>query len=96
MAYVTVVCPSLPVAVAAWKKGAAVKGNRFVREGTVIATFSDSGKFYGHAAIYVREAANGIVVWDQYDTPIKGIGERTLRWNSPTSVNNGNFFYVVE
>src|SRR6202012_5734837 len=65
------VCPNLP-STDHWKKGAPVKGNTTIIEGTVIATFNSSDHFEGHAAIYVNQDINkngGIRVYDQYITP---------------------------
>jgi len=79
----------------AWKKGARVKDNRYISEGTVIARFNDDGTVM-HAAIFVRQVSGGLVVWDQYVTPNKPIGERTLLFANPLPANDGNEFYVVE
>ncbi|SAK89590.1 hypothetical protein AWB78_04732 [Caballeronia calidae] len=95
VSYVKQVCPSLPVT-HAWKKGALVKDNRHIREGTVIATFNHHGQFNGHAAIYVSQGPVGVTVYDQYVHPPKPIGPRVLRWGQGTDVNNGEKFYVVE
>jgi hypothetical protein len=95
VSYVKQVCPSLP-ATLAWKKGALVKKNHRVASGTVIATFDSSGRFNGHAAIYVSQGSAGVLVYDQYAHPPKPIGPRTLRWGHPIDVNNGEKFYVVE
>lgn len=97
VSYVKKVCPSLPNT-ARWRKGAPVKDNQKLAPGTVIATFSTSGHYDGHAAIYVSQDAVGIKVYDQYVTPPnpKAIGPRVLRWRAHGNSNNGNNFYVVE
>ncbi len=97
VSYVKKVCLGLPATVL-WKKGLAVKNNKDVKEGTVIATFNSSGKYSGHAAIYVSQDKDGIKVYDQYITPPspKPIGPRTLRWGAHGRSNNGDNFYVVE
>jgi hypothetical protein len=97
VSYVKQVCPSLP-ATSGWKKGAVVKDNKEIVAGTVIATFNDSGKYFGHAAIYVRQDSAGVYVHDQYVSGAnpKPVGPRTLRWNAPRNVNNGSCYYVVE
>ncbi|NML18433.1 BPSL0067 family protein [Azohydromonas caseinilytica] len=97
VSYVKKVCPSLPVT-GSWKKGAAVKDNKAIVPGTVIATFNAAGKYEGHAAIYVSQNASGINVYDQYVTPPtpKAVGPRLLRWGAHGNSNNGNNFYVVE
>ncbi|HKQ26685.1 MAG TPA: BPSL0067 family protein [Burkholderiales bacterium] len=66
--------------------------------GTVIATFDSSGRYEGHAAIYVSQSAEGVSVYDQYVTPPtpKAFGPRLLRWGARGNSNNGDNFYVVE
>ncbi|SAL23601.1 BPSL0067 family protein [Caballeronia telluris] len=97
VSYVKAVCPLLPNK-DRWKKGEAVKNNRDIGEGTVIATFDEDGNYLGHAAIYVSQSPQGITVWDQYirTTPPKPIGPRVLRWHNASGSNNGNNYYVVE
>ena len=97
VSYVKKVCPSLPQTTL-WKKGSAVRGNKSILPGTVIATFNKSGKYVGHAAIFVREGVAGIDVYDQYVTlpSPKAVGPRTLRWGAHGNANNGDNFYVVE
>ena len=97
VSYVKRVCPSLPQT-SKWIKGLPVKDNKNVVEGTVIATFNESGKYWGHAAIYVSQNDKGIDVYDQWITPPgpKAVGPRTLRWGAHGIANNGDGFYVVE
>jgi hypothetical protein len=97
VSYVKQVCPTLP-ATTSWKQGAQVKDNNKIVAGTVIATFNASGKYEGHAAIYVSQSPAGVYVYDQYVAPPnpKPVGPRTLRWGAPRDVNNGDKFYVVE
>ena len=98
VSYVKRVCPGLP-ATTLWKKGAAVKGNKDIVVGTVIATFNAHDKYEGHAAIFVRQnELTGIEVFDQYVTPPnpRPVGSRTLRWGGHGRSNDGNQFYVVE
>jgi hypothetical protein len=97
VSYVKTVCPSLP-ATSYWKRGAAVKENKALLPGTVIATFNSSGKYEGHAAIYVNQTSAGINVYDQWVTPPnpKAVGPRLLRWGARGNSNNGDNFYVVE
>jgi hypothetical protein len=97
VSYVKKVCPDLPQT-SKWEKGAAVKDNEEIVEGTVIATFDEDGNYFGHAAIYVSQSLTGILVYDQYITPPspKAVGPRTLKWNGQGNANNGNNFYVVE
>jgi len=97
VSYVKQVCPTLP-ATSAWTKGDAAKDNKTIAAGTVIATFNASGRYEGHAAIYVGQDTIGINVYDQYITPPnpKAVGPRTLRWGAKGNSNNGDNFYVVE
>ena len=91
------VCPTLP-ATSSWKKGAAVKGSADIEGGTVIATFDASGKYYGHAAIYVSQTSTGMEVYDQWVTPPnpKAAGPRTIRFGGGSDVNNGDKYCVVD
>ncbi len=98
VSYVKKVCPTLP-ATSSWKKGVAIKGSTIkIEEGTVIATFNASGKYEGHAAIYVRHTDVGIEVYDQFITPPtpQPVGPRTLRWGAHLNSNNGDKFHVVD
>jgi hypothetical protein len=97
VSYVRTVCPSMP-GTPSWKKGKAVKDNKDILPGTAIATFNAAGNYFGHAAIYVSQNKEGIVVYDQWVTlpGPKAIGPRTLRWGARGLANNGDGFYVVE
>lgn len=97
VSYVKVVCAQLP-ATALWKKGAPVKNNAKIAAGTVIATFNATGRYEGHAAIYVSQNPTGVTVYDQYVTGAapKSVGPRVLRWGANGRSNNGDNFYVVE
>ena len=79
-----------------WKQGIKVRGNK-VPPGTAIASFRN-GKFaQDHAAILIRETADGLEVWDQYNRPSKPWGKRVLRFSKDNDrSNNGNLFYVIE
>ena len=99
---------------AAWRRGALVKGNLDIAPGTAIATFDANGQYgnhtdgRSHAAIYLRQDANGIVVLDQWvrhfvnkdgtrGTEPKAVSERTIKFQrSPRLENNGENYYVVE
>lgn len=97
VSFVTTVCPGIPVNTGTWKKGAQVKGNASIAAGTAIATFDASGRYHGHAAIYVKQDAAGMVVYDQWITGAgKAVGSRTIRWNGTGISNCGSGFYVVE
>jgi hypothetical protein len=97
VSYVTTVCPLIPVNTSKWKKGAPVKGNASIAEGTAIATFNATGQYHGHAAIYVSQDDKGILVYDQWITGTgKAIGSRKLKWGALGISNNGDGFYVIE
>lgn len=97
VSFVTTVCPTIPVSTGKWKRGAAVKDNENIVEGTAIATFDAKGQYHGHAAIYVSQDKDGIQVYDQWITGAgKAIGQRLIKWNGVGVSNNGSGFYVVE
>ena len=99
VSYVKKVCPSLSkISTSVWRKGPAVKNNRTILAGTVIATFNQAGRYEGHAAIYVSQSTAGINVYDQYVSPPspKAVGPRLLRWGAHGNSNNGDNFHVVE
>lgn len=98
VSYVVRVCPTLPVRTSEWKKGIQVKENaKLIAEGTAIATFNAANRYYGHAAIYVKQDGDGIHVYDQWVTRMgKAIGPRIIYWGRPGISNNGNEFYVIE
>lgn len=97
VSYVTTVCPTIPVNTGKWTKGAPIKGNATIAEGTAIATFDQNGVYVGHAAIYVKQDAVGIHVYDQWITGTgKAVGPRTIRWDGSGVSNRGDGFYVVE
>ena len=91
-----------------WRQGEAVFGNKTIKEGTAIATFVD-GRYpnrpHGnHAALYVRQAANGIYVIDQWkDAGKKDISLRLLtckgrdkKGNFKRPSDNADAFYIIE
>ena len=97
VSYVATVCPTIPVNTGMWKKGTLVKGDATIAEGTAIATFDDSDHYLGHAAIYVKQDAVGIHVYDQWITGAgKAVGPRVIKWNGTGVSNRGDGFYVVE
>ncbi|CAL6017042.1 Conserved_hypothetical protein [Hexamita inflata] len=86
-----------------WKRGAQVKGNYGIEEGTCIASFAYSpskGYFYdgaigGHAAVYVSQNSQSIIVYDQWRT--QPCHERPIYFKGDGSKqNDGNEFYVIE
>ncbi|WP_035825244.1 BPSL0067 family protein [Janthinobacterium sp. RA13] len=95
-------------ATSAWKQGEAVLGNRLLRKGTAIATFIN-GKYANHqqgnhAALYMGQTLDGILVMDQWTGKRPGIvTSRTLRskgqyknglYVDPS--NNADAFFVIE
>ena len=91
-----------------WKQGEAVLGNCLLRKGTAIATFVN-GKYANqqhdnHAALYMGQALDGILVMDQWkDKRPPLVTSRTLRskgryknglYIDPS--NNADAFFVIE
>lgn len=81
-----------------WTKGLPAFGNGAIQPGTAIATFNAAGHYFGHAAIYVSQDAEGMTVIDQWVTPpAKAIGSRQLKADPKhTGKNNAKNYYVVE
>ena len=93
-------------ATAHWRQGAAVAGNTTLKPGTAIATFV-SGRHPGHgshAAFYVRQGINGIVIVDQWKAASKSkISLRLIqshgqdqRGNYLQVRDNADAFFVIE
>jgi len=85
-----------------WRKGKYVKGLTAaeIAKGTVIATFDETDRYPStarHAAVYISQDANGITVYDQWNSQ-KMVKQRVIRFteSDTRSVNNGNFFWIVE
>lgn len=84
----------------AWKQGEAVLGNRLLRKGTAIATFVNGN----HAALYMGQALDAIIVMDQWTGKRPGIvTSRTLRskgqYKNGLHIdpgNNADAFFVIE
>lgn len=90
------------------EQGAAVLGNRLLRKGTAIATFIN-GKYANHqqgnhAALYMGQTLDGILVMDQWTGKRLGIvTSRTLRSKGQYKnglhidpSNNADAFFVIE
>jgi hypothetical protein len=98
VAYVKVAA-SAPVT-SRWAQGATVKGNN-ISTGTAIATFQD-GKYQNdtggksHAAIYISQDSNGLLVWDQWVH--QPVHKRTIMFadGSKPPRNDGDAFSVIE
>jgi hypothetical protein len=96
VSYVKAVTPGLPQT-SLWNKGDLAKGNASLEAGTVIATFDADGRYFGHAAIYESQDADGINVIDQWITPPpEPIHRRMLRFGAQGHSNDGDNFFVVE
>ena len=88
-------------ATSSWVAGAAVQGNTALRPGTPIATFDDADRYANatdgssHAAIYLGQDRNGLVVLDQWAGSAASV--RTIPWSAPgaTAANTGTAFRVV-
>jgi hypothetical protein len=100
---------------ASWTRGKRVKGGA-ISPGTAVATFEHDGTYDGksgvcHAAIFVKEYADGIEVWDQWKNGHLGQrkldgfrhGRRKLRFRSKEvntkgyqQSNDGDALYVIE
>jgi hypothetical protein len=81
-----------------WIMGKTVRGAT-VAEGTVIATFFDGKKYQGHAAFYLGQDNDGILVVEQYKG-LSAIQKRKIRFkgkkDSKDGVNDGDSYSVVE
>jgi hypothetical protein len=87
-----------------WKQGKLVKGEAALPAGTAIAAFSAAGAYTNsvdgssHAAVFVKQDTNGILVWDQWTG--QPVHQRWIRFqgNAPgvKPVNNGDSFCVIE
>ena len=98
--YCQVATPVLPHT-SKWRKGRKVRGSD-VPTGAVIATFDSEGRYTNktdgsmHAAIFVKETDDGLLVWDQWlGQPVH---QRIIRFKNGNglAVNDGDQFYVVE
>ena len=92
-----------------WTRGILVKGNFDVKIGSAIATFDEHGRYANrqtgnHAAIYMGQDAQGIMVIDQWNNRRHGmiVGKQAphihmlLFGDKRPYVDNGNNFYVVD
>jgi hypothetical protein len=84
-----------------WRRGDPVKGSNLA-PGTAIATFDRNGRYANavdgssHAAVFVREDANGISVVDQWVG--QPVHERFIRFRAGAgnAANDADRFYVIE
>jgi hypothetical protein len=91
-----------------WRQGEAVLGNQLLRKGTAIATFVNgrypNHRHGNHAALFLRQAPNGIYVMDQWvGGKRKHIEEHFLpsrgknkdgSFKNPS--NNADAYFVIE
>ena len=61
-----------------WRRGERVVDTAGMRSGTAVATFKDANTYDHHAAVYERQNATHVTVWDQYASPVKEFGPRDL------------------
>lgn len=98
--FVQVAAPGLPHT-SRWRPGRQVRGGAVERH-TVIATFGADGRYTNlidgsaHAAVFISEYDNGILVWDQWVG--QPVAQRNIGFHggSRNAVNDGDAFYVVE
>lgn len=77
-----------------WIKGAKVLANTHLTRGTAIATFVD-GHYQGHAAIYLGSTADGIRVYDQWNS--QKPHERIIHSSGRHSfVDDATNYYVIQ
>ena len=81
-----------------WKEGAKVKGASLAK-GTAIATFvngkypnNESGQ---HAAIYIKQDAAGIEVWDQWKGQAVHTRKIAFKGGNGSLSNDGDAFSVI-
>jgi hypothetical protein len=78
-----------------WRKGDLVQGNRNIQKGTIIATFEDGQHYHGHAAVYLGETPDGILVYDQWNA--QKAHTRIIHYSGKHAfVDTGTNYYVVE
>jgi hypothetical protein len=82
-----------------WQQGAAVSGSP-IAAGTAIATFQ-AGQYtntpgISHAAIYINQDANGLLVWDQWSG--QPVHQRPIGFKGGVGapVDDGNAYFIIE
>lgn len=84
-----------------WRRGRLVRGGNVARH-TIIATFTGNPPRYGnrrdgssHAAVFIEEQANGLLVWDQWTR--RPVAQRVIRFKGGqgTANNDGDRYFVV-
>jgi hypothetical protein len=94
-----------------WRQGALVQGNTELAPGTAIAVFDSSGRYgnhtdeTSHAAIYVRQNAEGIYVIDHWNVRVGGQivshwgpAETFVPFNRPdrSLIGRGESYHVIQ
>lgn len=89
---------------AKWTKGRKVRGDLAIPKGTAIATFGADGTYTNsvdgtsHAAIYLKQDAKAIYVYDQWIN--QPVHQRAIRFQGGKTgrdtVNDGDNYYVIE
>jgi hypothetical protein len=85
-----------------WRQGVKVRGAGDIAPGTAIACFGSDGRYgnhtdgRSHAAIFVEELDEGLLVWDQWSG--HPVASRTIRFRGGAgrAVNDGDAFSVIE
>jgi len=80
-----------------WKPGRQVRGND-ISPGTAIASFRDGVYKNDHAAIFVKQDAKGITVYNQFNHPAKAWGKRVLHFKTKRAndySNDGDYFHTI-
>jgi len=97
VAFVRVACEA--PASTSWSQGEIVKGSQ-LQPGTAIATFTN-GRYPNnpegnHAAVYIAQNAEGILVWDQWVG--QPVHSRTIRFRNGqgSASNDGDRYSVIQ
>lgn len=88
---------------ATWRRGQQVRGGALER-GTCIATFGPDGRYENdtrgasHAAYFLEETPDGILVVDQWVGKAGGVGERLIRFKNGAgpAVDDADRYYCIE
>ncbi|UPY35223.1 BPSL0067 family protein [Sediminicoccus sp. KRV36] len=86
-----------------WRKGPWVRANPAIPRGTAIATFTPAGRYANldtgnHAAVYLGETSEGLMVVDQWQTRTPARPGRrllTFRGGDGSPSNDGDAFFVI-
>jgi hypothetical protein len=84
-----------------WKRGMKAK-SAIIPNGTCIATFSPGGEYENnidgssHAAVYVGQTPEGLIVYDQWQGHPVSIRTIWFRNGKGKAVNDGDQYYVID